>query len=302
MRRAAKQLAERGLVYFVAPARRRLLRNRAVVLAYHNVVPDDWEEGGDRSLHLARRDLVEQLDALQATHDVVPLAALLDRRSPALRRPRAAITFDDAYEGAVRIALPELARRGLPCTVFTTPGALGGSAFWWDELAQPRLGLDPDVRAIALDSFAGDGAAVRQWARTSGLPPHAAPEFARTATLEELQLAVRTGPVKIAAHTWTHPNLTRVGDDRLAVELRRPLAWLDEHVGAAAAPYVSFPYGLFDDRVVRAAFDAGYVAAFGVDGGWLPRRTDPGLVLPRVNVPAGMSGHGFRLRASGLLA
>ena len=50
-----------------------------------------------------------------------------------------AITFDDAYAGTVDQALPELARLGLPATVFLAPAFVEGDTFWWDALAAPGL-------------------------------------------------------------------------------------------------------------------------------------------------------------------
>ena len=111
-RSAVKRIAERGLRAVLAPARLRALRQRALVVAYHNVVPDDWAGGGDRSLHLSRSDFIARLDVLQTTHDVVPLAALLDCTASSYKRPRAAITFDDAYRGAVTIGILELGAAG----------------------------------------------------------------------------------------------------------------------------------------------------------------------------------------------
>ncbi|MGH7691002.1 MAG: hypothetical protein ACREN3_15465, partial [Gemmatimonadaceae bacterium] len=77
LRDSAKHVAEFGLRITMAPLLRRALRQRAVIFAYHNVVPDRWTGAGDRSLHLPIADFRAQLDILQATHDIVPLRQLL---------------------------------------------------------------------------------------------------------------------------------------------------------------------------------------------------------------------------------
>src|SRR2546423_5455975 len=110
-----KAIAERVLLASGGRAARWRMRDRTLILAYHNVVPDEQPIFGDRSLHLRRSDFAAQLDALRETHDVVPLpAVLLPSHGP---RPRAAITFDDAYAGAVTLGVAEVVARGLPATV-----------------------------------------------------------------------------------------------------------------------------------------------------------------------------------------
>ncbi|HSH46168.1 MAG TPA: hypothetical protein VK966_09945, partial [Longimicrobiales bacterium] len=98
---------------------RRGARDSVAVLAYHNVVEPEFAGRGDASLHLPLDRFVAQVEWIAATHDVVPLDSVaFPRNGQARGRPRAVITFDDAYRGAVRYALPELERRGLPATVF----------------------------------------------------------------------------------------------------------------------------------------------------------------------------------------
>ena len=110
MRKALRGAVEFALVASGLPALgRQRRRGDTLVLAYHNVVPDGAEAFGDRSLHLPLSRLRQQLAALEATHEVVSLDEL---ETPArTERPRAAITFDDAYAGANRRA-PERERSG----------------------------------------------------------------------------------------------------------------------------------------------------------------------------------------------
>lgn len=301
LRTAAKGLAELTLRVSVAPVLRRALRQRSVIFAYHDVIPDRWTGGGDRSLHLPLADFRAQLDILQATHDVVPVRQLLRAGTAQRRRPRAAITFDDAYRGAVSLGLAELARRRLPATVFVTPDFLDGGAFWWDELSSPTKGLDPQLREQALEQLQGDDEAIRNWAAERHAPLWAAGPEARGAAIADLEAAVAGGLVTLGAHTRRHPNLVRVDSQRLTRELTEPLAWLRERFPRAAVPLLAYPYGRFDARVVRAAAAAGYEAAFAIEGGWVPTQIDKPFAIPRINVPAGISANGFALRASGLL-
>ena len=278
---------------------------RAVVLAYHNIVPDGAPVGGDRSLHLPRAAFVAQLEALAQTHDIVPLGSLLAERSDVgRRRPRAAITFDDAYAGATELGVAELARLRLPATIFVTPGALGGRLFWWDRIATPEArGVPLERRDHALYDLAGEHERVIEWAHAEGLLRPLSGELRdalRSATEAELCTCKRYSGVTLASHTWSHPNLARVAPDALTSELERSLAWLRAHF-PDAEPWLSYPYGSLSLAVKRKAEDTGYATGFEMWGGYM-RADQAGdrYALPRVNVPAGASLDRFVTLVAGL--
>lgn len=301
MRAAARHLGELVLCASGAPrlARARLTGS-ALILAYHDIAPDDAPPLGDRSLHLPRREFARQLDRLARTHEVVPLSEVLQPRRHS--RPVAAITFDDAYQGALTEGIPELVQRELPATIFVAPAFCDGRDFWWDALAGPD-GLPQEVRARALARpLAGRDAEVRAWAGERGwqartLPPH------MHAALESRIAATAACPgITLASHTWSHAALPVLPPDELQEELARPLAWLRERF-PGALPWLSYPYGLTSPAVERAAAEVGYAAGLRVDGGWLHdvERADP-FHLPRLNIPASVSLRGFELRTAGILS
>jgi len=275
-------------------------RRDALVLAYHNVVPDGERLLGDRSLHLPRRAFAGHLDALARSHDIVPLD---DIEQPAAgARPRAAITFDDAYRGALTVGLEELARRGLPSTVFVAPGILGDQTLWWDALAGSGAGgLDPALRERALTECRGRGDAVLELASRLGRSTVAVPPWARTATEAELGSAVQAG-MRVASHSWSHANLAALAGDELAHEMDAPASWLTQRFAAAYVPYLAYPYGLTSPEAESAAGRAGYRRAFRVSGGYLRSAANEPLACPRLNVPAGISRAGFVLKAAGIRA
>lgn len=299
VRSALKTLLEAGLVRSGTVALSRVaLRRRTLVLAYHNVVPDDCSSLGDRSLHLSRRQFAGQIDQLLRTHVIVPLAEALTPARPG-GPPRVAITFDDAYRGAVTIGIEELAKRGVPATVFVVPGFVGQGPFWWDALAAGAAGLDAGLRAHALHELGGSNGAIRRWAEVQGLRVGAVPEWMLVASEDELRAATRHPGITLASHTWSHPNLVRVSPAERERELCLPLTWLRER-SSCVTPWLSYPYGLADPAVAAAAAAAGYVAAVSLGGGWFtPARVDR-YAVPRLNVPSGLSAHGFALRTSGL--
>src|SRR5512143_348475 len=100
VRTGLKQAVESLLIGAgVAGLARARARHRTLVLAYHNVVPDGAPPAGDRSLHICRSRFAAQLDELIRHAEIAPLDQVLSH--PDRGRPRVAITFDDAYRGAV---------------------------------------------------------------------------------------------------------------------------------------------------------------------------------------------------------
>jgi len=274
-------------------------RGQGLILAYHGIVPDGARPAGEHSLHLPQRQFGAQLSQLSRTHDVVPLEAVLEGRPG--RRPRAAITFDDAYQGAVTVGVQELRRRSLPATIFVAPAFLGGQSFWWDALANSSgRGLDGDLRKRALGELRGQHSVVCRWAQEEGRPLQRLPPFATAATEAELRAAVQHPGITLGSHSWSHPNLARLGPGELRDELQRPLQWLHERLPDATIPWIAYPYGLHSPEVERAAEAAGYRAGLAIAGGWVPRHETDRYALPRMNLPAGVSRHGFLLRTSGL--
>jgi peptidoglycan/xylan/chitin deacetylase (PgdA/CDA1 family) len=253
---------------------------------------------GDASLHLPQREFARQLDVVSRSHDVVSIEEVLNR-SPSTRRPRVVITFDDAYSGALAAGVDELVKRGMPATIFVAP-ALLGSVPWWDTLAEPARGSVPDdLRRHALDALGGDAEAILRWAPSASPRSKSASTLPRIAT--ELQLAdvVSKPGITLGSHSWSHPNLCTVTGTGLEEELVRPLQWLHSRF-AAVVPWLSYPYGVFSETVQRAAANAGYLGAFRIEGGWIPRSPHSSYAIPRLNIPSGLSVDGFRLRLAGL--
>ena len=299
MRTLIKQVVETTLVASgIAAIARRSTRGRTLVLAYHNVVPDGDEVRGDASLHLPQRHFASQLDTLGLLGDVVPLAMIDgERRST---RPRFAVTFDDAYTGALTVGVDELRRRGMPATVFVAPGLIGLTP-WWDLLASETGGeVDARARDHAISVLAGRRDAVLAWSHGAPGSDHAE-VGPRIASNQRLRDALATDGMSVGSHTSSHPNLTALEGAELNRELVSSANWLRDSFPERYIPWLAYPYGLANEVVERSSRSAGYVAALRVDGGWMrPWSSTNRFALPRLNVPRGISDAGFTLRLSGI--
>lgn len=303
-------------------------RDRGIILAYHNIVPDAEPATGDRSLHLRVNDFARQLDLLSAVGQVVPLDALLRGSSADGERPAFAITFDDAYRGAVTLGVEELARRGLPATIFVAPGILGDRTLWWDGLAATA---GPAGFGALRQTILGEGPATLEaaaWAGgEAGVAMQTMPAALRSAEIEEVHHALRVPGITIGSHSWSHASLVRLPAESLADELARSRDWLKHQFGARYVDFLSYPYGLHSAAARDAVRVAGYEGGLALHPGSVAaarsaaatrrsaastrskraraRESDPDMSsdadrfqLPRLNIPAGLSASGFRLRSA----
>ena len=294
-RAAVKHLLESTLVRSGAARVARVLNGGStLVLAYHNVVPDDDAERDASSLHLAKSDFVAHLDFLQEATELLPLddvGAVPSQR----RRPRIALTFDDCYVGAVKLAGVELRRRGIPATYFACPGLVGGKPFWWDEYSAEGR------EALCFHELAGDGDRIREMFAGESVVARSVTQWRQPASLDDIrELMDRSPELQVGPHTWLHPNLARIGAERLRHELEAPLQWVHEHFPRPSA-WLACPYGFTSDTVRAEAERIGYRGVLEIGGDWVSSRSWNPWQTPRASIPTGLSRLYFQLRVSGLM-
>jgi len=290
IRRFVRRAVERAL--HLAPSR--VPMGSVLVLAYHNVLPQSTNTNGDRSLHLDLERFAAHMAILGQEAQVVKLDEA--RQVDTEARPRVAITFDDAYEGAIRYALPLCAAKGFPCTVFVAPSLLGKVPAWdalaeagrWSTAARNAY-LERDCGLGGHLSLAGD---ISQAGTLSHL---------RIADFTEVEHACRFPLVQLGNHTMHHANLGALDQSQAMVEIEAAKNWLGERFGSSVVNWLAYPYGIPPrqaEDVVRACQVKGGML---VRGGWMNPAQAPFAAIPRWNVPAGISDDGFRLRVRGLL-
>lgn len=171
------------------------------------------------------------------------------------------VTFDDAHRSVFELAAPIMARLGIPGTIYAPTDYAGtDTPMGWDGYDE-WLGGEHEPQLLCMD-----------W--------------------EQLRALAADG-WEIGSHTCSHPRLSQLEEAQIATELRESRRICEERMGTPCTS-IAYPYSDYDDRVVRAAAEAGYRFACTV-----PRGPVSPLALqwPRVGVYWGESARRIVTRA-----
>lgn len=229
-------------------------RADAMVLCYH-AVSESWP--AKLSIHpdLLRAQLRDLKDR---GYRGVTFSELVSGK---LKGKTVAVTFDDGYRSVIELAQPILAEFGFPGTLFVPTR--------WIGIERP---------------MAWPG--IEQWLDTEHeheLIPMGWDEVRR----------LRDLGWEIGSHTSSHPKLTQVPPEQLAVELVDSRHRCEEELGECAT--IAYPYGDHDQMVVAAAAAAGYTAAATLPEGSPPPRP---LAWPRIGIYVTDDMRAFRIKTS----
>ncbi len=118
-------------------------------------------------------------------------------------------------------------------------------------------------------------------------------------TWAQLEALARTGLFDVQSHTYWHPNF-KVEKRRLAPaayrelvvnQLVRPRTVLEQKVGADVN-LLAWPFGIYDEELLRLAAESGYVAGLTLDGRVVTAGTSI-MALPRFLVTDAAMGKKF---------
>lgn len=286
-----------GLRALGVPTLARRLRDAAVVLCYHNVLPPrNAGTGGDSAVHLSFDRFAEQVYWLARRYAIVPLSEIIGRaRAGRSLRRVAALTFDDGYAGVFTHAWPLLRDLGLPATVFVVSERPDRrDAFWWDHPDIPRHATG-GARDHWLRDLRGDSNNILS--ALSLLSAQRLPASYEPAGWDAIVGAAREG-LDIGVHSATHRTLTRLDDAELEEEIIASRAVVHDRAGSEPTLF-AYPYGLWDRRVRNAVRAAGYYGAVTLDYGLIGAGADP-WSLRRINIPAAITRAAFQVWVAGL--
>jgi peptidoglycan/xylan/chitin deacetylase (PgdA/CDA1 family) len=124
----------------------------ALILTYHSIEAGRPPLCVDPDLFERHLEILEESGA-----EAVTIATLADRLRAGEPLDRTvAITFDDGFASVLREAVPRLAKRGIPATIFCVAGHLGGSNDWPSQPASApnrELAGAEELAALHAETF-----------------------------------------------------------------------------------------------------------------------------------------------------
>jgi peptidoglycan/xylan/chitin deacetylase (PgdA/CDA1 family) len=292
-------------------------RRVGLALVYHRLGAPQRREG--HLLPALDGELFEaQIRHLKRRYQVVPASELVGAVKARRRGQRlpVSITFDDDLPSHVGVAMPILRRSGVPATFFLSGRSLSAPfAFWWE-----RLQIAFDRGLLGRDEL-------RQWAGTIAPSPAPTDIHAVAGAIEAMpaeqrervaqvlldrlgsdppDAGMRAADVRALAdagfeigfHTLRHDALPRLGDEALSRAMVDGRDELQELLPRPIA-MISYPHGKADQRVARAAGEAGYRFGFTTVPERLDDDVDP-LLIGRIYPSHGALAR-FALDVSGTL-
>ena len=301
--------------------RRLALRNRAVVLMYHKVMPrNEVRSGAFEGMQVDPATFERQMAYLRKHFHLLSLADL--RRHMRSRIPfppnSCLVTFDDGWKDNYIHAYPILKRYDVPAVVFLSVGHIGTEKRFWQERTFTALygirevaGRNPDLPdryrnlpgGIKIEEFVSlperkFREEVRERIRSLKKLPLSriepiVDELAECAGASscdkgesflswEAVLTMSRGGIDFGSHGMRHEILTNIPPEEVRDEVRNSKAVLEGKIQKSVHAF-SYPNGNHDPVVRKCVKECGYEIAFGTSRGFAGAEDDP-FTMNRVNV------------------
>lgn len=279
----AEVLYRLGVAHAVGSIRRLFGVGSAIYLMGHRVLPaaaaanDPVDRMALLSGHAITPEALERrLRFVQRW--VMPAGDPDDLRNGLSRRRAFYLTFDDGYRDNVETAAPVLDRLGIRAVIFFVAGLLSRASAtpWWDRWGADALAKQP---ADTVKAIADYGARCKRFKHQfDGLRNDDLQDGPRR-YLNREELANLPDTFYLGNHTSAHANLTLLNAPELARHIDDGAQALTSH--PRFLPLLAFPFGFFDDAVLKHLRTAStYALAFATGNG---RDEDP-LCQRRINL------------------
>lgn len=279
---------------------------KVLILTYHRF------EETPGSFSVSRAEFSEHLSYLSKYRRVLPLSEISQRLKDGKSLPAntAAITIDDGFRDAYKIAFPLLKENGMPATLFAVTNFLDGKTWLWTDkmsyvvskLKSKRAVVQIGEKTIELEK--GDARknylSAARVNRILKLMPDEEKELALEQAIKQLGVEIPTLPpdnyapvsweqalemdknnLHIGSHTVTHPILTNIPETQLNFELQNSKKRLEEMLERRVEMFC-YPNGAVNENVRQSVEKNGYSGAVTTCQGFNSDDVDP-LLLKRID-------------------
>ena len=285
------------------------LRGSVSVLMYHGVIPD--KSPYDAWTLIRASEFERQLEFIRRHFTPLTMDQVLD--PPAgLKKPAAALTFDDGLRNNLRIAMPLLESYEIPATVYVCSQSIENQQlFWWDritlalqyshatELDLSEFGLGhhaftetskrdrwSDIQklleAIQADAYAAKEAiATRIGEQLLPSPEMQIDEFG-ILTIDELRELASADLITIGSHAHTHDLLSRVSPEEARNTIKLGIQTLEGWLGTKVRHF-AYPGGSYNSETLKSLRELGVDTAVTIQSGTRVHSTNP-LEIPRISM------------------
>jgi peptidoglycan/xylan/chitin deacetylase (PgdA/CDA1 family) len=285
------------------------------VLAYHRVDELTRQPLLDPSLISATPSLFEQeMELIAREYHPISAEEMVDAVERGTRLPHDAVlvTVDDGYRDFKEVIFPAAHSHGIRPVLFVATAYVGQGTFWWDLLYRvvqftggpqlespvgtlPVATLGEKKRALDklrahMKEIPADQALREIEQLKANLPADIAEHDHATLDWEELRALSRAGAT-IAAHTHTHPILSKISLEQAREEICRSQDLIAREIGHAL-PLFAFPDGkpqAFDRHLIQILQEENFTLVFTMVEGRARLKHDNLLCLPRLGMSARMS-------------
>lgn len=298
-----------------AGQRRQAGGRRVVVLGYHRVTDDFKRESrrGIESCLISRETFRQHVAWLAARFELATMSRALEVLAGDARPTRdlAVITFDDGYQDVLDHALPVLRSFNAPATIYVSSGVVGTEGFFPHDRLYALLRIrersevmrqrtPPFSRALLEKPWRGSERTAKQWLHDllQERPPEEIERLCDELSIASGRLgttlpstmralgwdgvrALKAGGFEIGAHTTSHAVLTNVPENEALRDLVASRETIEREIDA---PVRHFAYcnGYYNDGLIRALRDAGYLSAVTTEDRVNRLGSDPFRVARRV--------------------
>lgn len=287
-----------------------LKRRNVLILAYHGVVHDKDQINLTKSVvsydgkHISESSFKKQIEYLKKRYALMSLSDYIKSIKTDKRLPNnvCVLTFDDGYHNNYSVVFPILKEKNVPSTMFICVNPITeGQLAWPDSLEiminktlKKEINIDyksKNVHYDLSDIRKKIEACIDIKKRLKGID-----DFERKRILDILstnlgvilkqrgeskaysmlswnEVSEMSDFMDIGSHTLNHPSLSRLQDEQLKDELIKSKNDITKKIKKVATS-ISYPNGIYNNKVKEFSKKAGYLAAVTTKRGYNTPLTD----------------------------